>query len=79
MRISLRSTLVLSALSVLALSACAPHGSSPPPAAPEGAILENTTTTTDANGNPVTTYVYRLPDQLLTNGPQCTKGDPQCP
>jgi hypothetical protein len=78
MRISLRSTLVLSALSVLALSACAPHAE-PAPAAPEGAILENTTTTTSADGQPVTTYVYRLPDQLLTNGPQCTKGDPQCP
>ncbi len=78
MRISLRPMLALSALSVLALAACAQPAPEPPPA-PDGAMLEGTSTTQLPDGTSVTTYTYRLPDQLLTNGPQCTRGDPQCP
>ncbi|OWJ59443.1 hypothetical protein BWR60_32360 [Inquilinus limosus] len=44
-----------------------------------GSTLESSTTEVGPNGQLVNRYVYRAPNQLITNGPQCTKGDPQCP
>lgn len=78
MRISLRPLIVISA-GALALAACAQPAPPPAPVAPEGAMLEGTNTVQQPDGSTLTTYTYRLPDQLLTNGPQCTRGDPQCP
>jgi hypothetical protein len=46
---------------------------------PPGSTLESSTTVVGEDGRVVNRYVYRAPNQLLTNGPQCTKGDPQCP
>jgi hypothetical protein len=64
------------------VGACArrPPPAEPAPAVepPAGATLESESTTV-VDGVPVTTRTYRLPNELLTNGPQCTKGDPQCP
>ncbi|WP_395674379.1 hypothetical protein [Inquilinus sp.] len=91
MRIALRRTALLSGFAaLLALGACAQPqpavvvGGTPPapttlPAnVPPGSTLESATTVVDGN-NVVNRYVYRAPNQLITNGPQCTKGDPQCP
>lgn len=92
MRIALRRTVLLSGFAaVMALGACAqPYYpmdergmtvSAPavaPANVPAGATLESATTVVE-NGRVVNRYVYRAPNELLTNGPQCTRGDPQCP
>lgn len=92
MRIALRRTALLSGFAaLLALGACAQPqepavvvgGTPPAPATlpanvPPGSTLESSTTVVEG-GNVVNRYVYRAPNQLITNGPQCTKGDPQCP
>ena len=46
---------------------------------PPGSTLESSTTVVGPDGQVVNRHVYRAPNQLITNGPQCTKGDPQCP
>jgi hypothetical protein len=46
---------------------------------PAGSTLESSTTVVGPDGQVVNRHVYRAPNQLITNGPQCTKGDPQCP
>ncbi|WP_144445839.1 hypothetical protein [Inquilinus limosus] len=93
MRIALRRTALLSGFAaLLALGACAQPqepaavaGGTPaaPSALPAnvapGSTLESSTTEVGPNGQLVNRYVYRAPNQLITNGPQCTKGDPQCP
>lgn len=88
MRIALRRTVLLSGFAaLLALGACAQPqepavvtSAAPalPANVPPGSTLESSTTTVQ-NGQVVNRYVYRAPNQLITNGPQCTKGDPQCP
>jgi len=91
MRIALRRTVLLSGFAALvALGACAEPrpavvagGTPPAPASlpanvPPGSTLESAVTTVDGD-RVVNRYVYRAPNQLVTNGPQCTKGDPQCP
>ncbi|MGK9231369.1 hypothetical protein KXS07_07055 [Inquilinus limosus] len=91
MRIALRRTALLSGFAaLLALGACAEprpavvEGGTPPAPAqlpanvPPGSTLESSSTVVE-DGRVVNRYVYRAPNQLLTNGPQCTKGDPQCP
>jgi len=88
MRIALRRTALISGFAaLLALGACAqpqePAAVVAGPAAlpanvPPGSTLESSTVVTE-NGQTVNRMVYRAPNQLITNGPQCTKGDPQCP
>lgn len=92
MRIALRRTALLSGFAaLLALGACAQPqepavvvGGTPaapavlPANVPPGSTLESASTVME-NGRVVNRYVYRAPNQLITNGPQCTKGDPQCP
>lgn len=92
MRIALRRTALLSGFAaLLALGACAQPqepavvvgGTPAAPAAlpgnvPPGSTLESSSTVVE-NGQVVNRYIYRAPNQLITNGPQCTKGDPQCP
>jgi hypothetical protein len=92
MRIALRRTALLSGFAaLLALGACAQPqepavvvGGTPaapatlPANVPPGSTLESASTVME-NGRVVNRYVYRAPNQLVTNGPQCTKGDPQCP
>jgi hypothetical protein len=92
MRIALRRTALLSGFAaLLALGACAQPQEPPvvvggtpaapatlPANVPAGSTLESSSTVVE-NGRVVNRYVYRAPNQLLTNGPQCTKGDPQCP
>ena len=90
MRIGLRRTALLSGFAaLLALGACTqpqetavvtPAAPATLPAnVPPGSTLESSTTVVGEDGRVVNRYVYRAPNQLLTNGPQCTKGDPQCP
>ena len=92
MRIELRKIALLSGFAaVLALGACAQpapmgyvDGGTPPAPTvlpqnvPPGSTLQSSTTVVQ-NGQVINRYVYRAPNQLVTNGPQCTKGDPQCP
>ncbi|MGF6226057.1 hypothetical protein QFZ27_000012 [Inquilinus ginsengisoli] len=89
MSIALRRTVLLSGFAaLLALGACAqPQDTvvdARAPAAlpanvPAGSTLESSTTVVGPDGQVVNRHVYRAPNQLITNGPQCTKGDPQCP
>lgn len=89
MRIALRRTVLLSGFAaLLALGACAQpepmvvDARAPaalPANVPAGSTLESSTTAVGPNGEVVNRMVYRAPNQLITNGPQCTKGDPQCP
>ena len=89
MRIALRRTALISGFAaLLALGACAqpqePAAVVAGPAAlpanvPPGSTLESATTVVGPDGRTVNRYIYRAPNQLITNGPQCTKGDPQCP
>jgi len=86
MRIELRRTVILTGFAAfLALGACAQPAEpvvvdgTLPANVPPGSTLESSTTQVDANGNVVNRNIYRAPNQLVTNGPQCTKGDPQCP
>jgi hypothetical protein len=89
MRIALRRTALISGFAaLLALGACAQPeepavvvgGPAALPAnVPPGSTLESSTTEVGPNGEVVNRMVYRAPNQLITNGPQCTKGDPQCP
>jgi len=90
MRIALRRTALISGFAaLLALGACAqprettvvaPGAPAALPAnVPPGSTLESSTTVVGPDGQLVNRYVYRAPNQLITNGPQCTKGDPQCP
>ena len=90
MRIALRRTALISGFAaLLALGACTqpPETAVVTPVAPgalpanvpPGSTLESSTTEVGPNGQLVNRYIYRAPNQLITNGPQCTKGDPQCP
>jgi hypothetical protein len=93
MRIALRRTALMSGFAaLLALGACAQPrepavvvGGTPaapavlPANVPPGSTLESATTVVGPDGQVVNRHVYRAPNQLITNGPQCTKGDPQCP
>ncbi|MDR6292721.1 MULTISPECIES: hypothetical protein [Inquilinus] len=86
MRIELRRAVILTGFAAfLALGACAQPADTVvvpgtlPANVPPGSTLESSTTQVDANGTVVNRNVYRAPNQLVTNGPQCTKGDPQCP
>lgn len=89
MRIELRKTALISGFAaLLALGACGapqqPAATGTPPAptelpanVPPGSTLESSSQVVEG-GKVVNRYVYRAPNQLVTNGPQCTKGDPQC-
>lgn len=86
MRIALRRTALLSGFAaLLALGACAQPRETTvvapavPANLPAGSTLESSTTEVGPNGQVINRSIYRTPNQLITNGPQCTKGDPQCP
>ncbi|WP_343717626.1 hypothetical protein [Inquilinus sp.] len=88
MRIALRRTALLSGFAaLLALGACAqpqetivtPAPGALPANVPPGSTLQSSTTEVGPNGQVINRSIYRAPNQLITNGPQCTKGDPQCP
>ncbi|MGL4965969.1 MAG: hypothetical protein ACRC67_32405 [Inquilinus sp.] len=90
MRIALRRTALISGFAaLLTLGACAQPSETTvvtpaapgalPANVPPGSTLESSTTEVGPNGQVINRFVYRAPNQLITNGPQCTKGDPQCP
>jgi uncharacterized lipoprotein YajG len=86
MRIALRRTVLMSGFAaLLALGACGQPQETAvvtpalPANVPAGSTLESSTTVVGPDGQVVNRHVYRAPNQLITNGPQCTKGDPQCP
>jgi hypothetical protein len=86
MSIALRRTVLISGFAALvALGACSQPQETAvvapalPTNVPAGSTLESSTTVVGPDGQVVNRHVYRAPNQLITNGPQCTKGDPQCP